>query len=251
MGKTKQSGNCCWVPGCCIDGDLSNIKSYSFPAREGEKSEHPNIPAYIPIIFPEKYYGTQKNTKTVQLRAQNRFARAMRRSQNPSGFRMEKTKLANVRTCDVPNENIDIHPDSLHIIQPLEPKFRETATQEGREMQLDKISVKFCLPWLLCFININLFEDNVFKQARDARNSKRKKLQSDSEKRKEISVALTKNKIITMALTWDENTPIGLLKRFFHIAAYELAWRGGEAINCKSPIWEGVVERKIVRSHNA
>ncbi|KAK0169524.1 hypothetical protein PV328_011934, partial [Microctonus aethiopoides] len=39
---------------------------------EGEKSEHPNSPAYIPTIFPEKYYGTQKNTQTVQLRAQNR-----------------------------------------------------------------------------------------------------------------------------------------------------------------------------------
>ncbi|KAK0073939.1 hypothetical protein PV325_008978 [Microctonus aethiopoides] len=244
MGKTKQSGNCCWVPGCCIDGDLSNINQHFL---EGEKSEHPNIPAYIPIIFPEKYYGTQKNTKTVQLRAQNRFARAMRRSQNPSGFRMEKTKLANVRTCDVPNENIDIHPDSLHIIQPLEPKFRETATQVNfYEEKMNSTIIN-----MFSIIREKGVTYNVFKQARDARNSKRKKLQSDSEKRKEISVALTKNKIITMALTWDENTPIGLLKRFFHIAAYELAWRGGEAINCKSPIWEGVVERKIVRSHNA
>ncbi|KAK0156793.1 hypothetical protein PV328_012303, partial [Microctonus aethiopoides] len=109
MGKTKRSGNCCCVPGCCIDGDLSKIKFYRFPTRgynlekrakwikalkrvnadgslwepssrsricsqhfvEGKKSEHPNGPAYIPTIFPEKYYGTQKNTKTIQLRAQN------------------------------------------------------------------------------------------------------------------------------------------------------------------------------------
>ncbi|KAK0170583.1 hypothetical protein PV328_008420 [Microctonus aethiopoides] len=55
----------------------------------------------------------------------------MRRSQNLSGCRMEKTKLADVRTCDVPNENIDINPDSLDIIQPLEPRFRETATQNN------------------------------------------------------------------------------------------------------------------------
>ncbi|KAK0070886.1 hypothetical protein PV326_001963, partial [Microctonus aethiopoides] len=116
-----------------VDGSLwepssrSRICSQHFVG--GEKSEHPNSPAYIPTIFPEKYYGTQKNTKTVQLRAQNRFARAMRRNQNPSGCRMEKTKLADVRTCDVPNEKIDINPDSLDIIQPLEPRFRETATQ--------------------------------------------------------------------------------------------------------------------------
>ncbi|KAK0071264.1 hypothetical protein PV325_013216, partial [Microctonus aethiopoides] len=76
-----------------VDGSLwepssrSRICSQHFVG--GEKSEHPNSPAYIPTIFPEKYYGTQKNTKTVQLRAQN----------------------------------------SLDIIQPLEPRFRETATQ--------------------------------------------------------------------------------------------------------------------------
>lgn len=32
---------------------------------------------------------------------------------------------------------------------------------------------------------------------------------------------------------WDENTPNGLQKKFFHIAAFELAWRGGEAAQCK------------------
>ncbi|KAK0169606.1 hypothetical protein PV328_011830 [Microctonus aethiopoides] len=53
----------------------------------------------------------------------------MRRSQNPSVCRMEKTKLADVRTCNVPNENIDINPNSLDIIQPLEPRFRGTVTQ--------------------------------------------------------------------------------------------------------------------------
>lgn len=79
----------------------------------------------------------------------------------------------------------------------------------------------------------NPFADSAFKKARDARNSKRRKLQGNLEKRKESSVALTQSEIVNMALAWDENTPIGLLKRFFHIAAYELAWRGGEAANCK------------------
>ncbi|KAK0074692.1 hypothetical protein PV325_007942 [Microctonus aethiopoides] len=116
----------------CVDGSFwepssrSRICSQHFVG--GEKS-HPNSPAYILTIFPEKYYETQKNTKTVQLKAQNRFAKAMRRSQNPSVCRMEKTKLADVRTCNVPNENIDINPNSLDIIQPLEPRFRGTVVQ--------------------------------------------------------------------------------------------------------------------------
>ena len=37
-----------------------------------------------------------------------------------------------------------------------------------------------------------------------------------------------------MTLLWDENTPEGLLKKFFHVVAYELAWRGGEAASCKT-----------------
>lgn len=57
-------------------------------------------------------------------------------------------------------------------------------------------------------------------------NSKRKK-------KKNCSLALTKSGIIKMALIWEENSPIGLFKRFFHIAAYELVWLGGEAANCK------------------
>lgn len=80
---------------------------------------------------------------------------------------------------------------------------------------------------------LNPFTDSAFKKAREARNSKRKRLQNDLAKRKESSVALTKSEIDNMALAWDENTPIGLLKKFFHVVAYELAWRGGEAANCK------------------
>lgn len=82
-------------------------------------------------------------------------------------------------------------------------------------------------------VTFNPFTDLAFKKSRDARNSKRKNLQGNLEKRKNSSTALTKSEIVKMASIWDENSPIGLLKRFFHIAAYELAWRGGEGANCK------------------
>lgn len=82
-------------------------------------------------------------------------------------------------------------------------------------------------------VTFNPFTDPGFKKSRDARDSKRKKLQSDYTKRKESSVALTKSEIDKMALIWNEDTPIGLLKIFYHVVAYELAWRGGEAANCK------------------
>ncbi|KAJ3649636.1 hypothetical protein Zmor_021366 [Zophobas morio] len=35
-----------------------------------------------------------------------------------------------------------------------------------------------------------------------------------------------------MCTIWDETTQDGLRRKFFHIASYELAWRGREAYNC-------------------
>lgn len=81
-------------------------------------------------------------------------------------------------------------------------------------------------------IKFDPFTDIIFKEARDARNAKRKELQSIPEKRKISSTAVNKAQIIKMAKLWDENEPEGLQKKFFHIASYELAWRGGEAASC-------------------
>jgi hypothetical protein len=47
------------------------------------------------------------------------------------------------------------------------------------------------------------------------------------------SKALKKQEIFEMALSWIEEEPVGLQRKFYHIAANELAWRGGEAANCK------------------
>ncbi|KAG5900123.1 hypothetical protein JTB14_012796 [Gonioctena quinquepunctata] len=82
-------------------------------------------------------------------------------------------------------------------------------------------------------IKFDHFADITFKEARDARNSKRKELQVIPEKRKVSSVALNKKDIVKMAELWNIDNPEGLQKRFFRKASYELAWRGGEAANCK------------------
>lgn len=69
---------------------------------------------------------------------------------------------------------------------------------------------------------IDPFKSIVFKQARNARKATRKKLQSDPSKRKCSSIPLRcaeLNKIITL---WDETTPGGLQRKFYHIAAVEL-----------------------------
>lgn len=79
---------------------------------------------------------------------------------------------------------------------------------------------------------INPFCDMVFQSAVNARNAKRKELQSISSFRKISAVALTRPEIEKMAASQDEDTPDGLQRKFFHIAASELAWRGNEAVFC-------------------
>lgn len=76
------------------------------------------------------------------------------------------------------------------------------------------------------------FTDIRFKKARDARNTKRRELQAIPAQRKTSSTALSKEKIIEMIKSWDESTPAGLQKKFYQIAAYELAWRGSEGSRC-------------------
>ena len=44
------------------------------------------------------------------------------------------------------------------------------------------------------------------------------------------SVSLSLSEVHQIMLFWDENTPEGLMRKFYHIAAVELAWRGGEAV---------------------
>lgn len=76
------------------------------------------------------------------------------------------------------------------------------------------------------------FNDIEFKSARDAKNTKRKLLQKEPEKRKQSSASLSKGEILDIIKLYDENTPSGLQKKFYHIASYELAWRGGEGSQC-------------------
>lgn len=81
-------------------------------------------------------------------------------------------------------------------------------------------------------IKFNPFEDIEFKIARDAKNTLRKTLQQDPTKRKRSADALKLEEITQMIESCEENTPDGLQKKFFHIASYELAWRGGEGAKC-------------------
>ena len=79
---------------------------------------------------------------------------------------------------------------------------------------------------------IDPFKDLAFEGARKARSTKRKQLQLIPEKRKASSAALTRDEILKIIQNFDENTPDGLQKKFYQIAAVELAWRGNEAASC-------------------
>lgn len=81
-------------------------------------------------------------------------------------------------------------------------------------------------------INVNPFNDMVFKGARDARDAKRKLLQIQPEKRKVSSAPIAFQEYEEILSTFDEDCPYGLQKKFFHVVSYELAWRGGEAVKC-------------------
>lgn len=81
-------------------------------------------------------------------------------------------------------------------------------------------------------ITINPFNDIAFKEARAARDSKRRILQATAEKRRVSSAALTEDEYSRMIDVWDENCPSGLQRKWYQIAARELAFRGQEAAHC-------------------
>lgn len=72
------------------------------------------------------------------------------------------------------------------------------------------------------------FKSLKFKNARDARDSKRRALQADPEKLKRSAVPLERSELDRMIQIWDEETPEGLQKKLFLIVSVELGWRGGE-----------------------
>uniref|UniRef100_A0A1Y1LQA7 Uncharacterized protein n=1 Tax=Photinus pyralis TaxID=7054 RepID=A0A1Y1LQA7_PHOPY len=79
---------------------------------------------------------------------------------------------------------------------------------------------------------IDAFKDIIFEDTRKARSAKRKLLQAIPEKRKVSSAALTRVEISKIVESFDETTPDGLQKKFYQIAAVELAWRGNGAAFC-------------------
>lgn len=99
---------------------------------------------------------------------------------------------------------------------------------------------------------IDPFTDIVFKAARNARNTKRKQLQTIPEKRKMSAQGFSPIELEQIINSYDEDTPDGLQKKFFHIASFELAWRGGEGSACILDYFkeetgnDGVVTGRIV-----
>lgn len=87
-----------------------------------------------------------------------------------------------------------------------------SAAKRIQEKFFDEYNVKF-----------NPFADIEFKEARAARDCKRKMLQGFRDKRKVSAVAFTTEEYRKMQKVLDENTPDGLQKKFFNVVAKELA----------------------------
>ncbi|XP_063903192.1 uncharacterized protein LOC135122731 isoform X1 [Zophobas morio] len=96
-----------------------------------------------------------------------------------------------------------------------------TTAKMIQEMFYDKYKIKF-----------DPFRDIEFKKARDSRDIKRRQLRCCPEKRKASSIIFTEDERYKIYTLWDENTPSGLQRKFFHIAGFELAWKGREAADC-------------------
>lgn len=100
----------------------------------------------------------------------------------------------------------------------------------------------------LYFDNYNIvfdpFKDVMFRQARNARDTKRKLLQKDPTKKKQSSKAFTPTEYQSIIQLFDEDTAAGLQKKFYQIAAVELAWRGGEAVNCLVDYFQTELDNK-------
>ncbi|KAJ8966840.1 hypothetical protein NQ317_003022 [Molorchus minor] len=93
-----------------------------------------------------------------------------------------------------------------------------TLSAETSEAQLANIMKDYAY-------NMKKMDGEDYKEARDA---KRKALQSIPEKRRASAAALEEKDWDAMTTVWDEETPDGLQKKLFMIISVELAWRGGE-----------------------
>ncbi|XP_031335169.1 uncharacterized protein LOC116165037 [Photinus pyralis] len=110
-------------------------------------------------------------------------------------------------------------------------------------------------------VRFDPFSDVEFKQSRAARDAKRRELQKLPEKRKCSSSALSDAEYKDIVSKLDEDTPDGLERKFYYIASYELAWRGGEAAVAEvnffhdevsnSSVWSGRIEYNPVFSKTA
>ena len=70
------------------------------------------------------------------------------------------------------------------------------------------------------------------------------------EKRKRSSASLTQDEIEKILNICNETTPNGLQRKFFHLVAYELAWRGGEGIFKKNMITLETLRAALVTIHS-
>lgn len=93
-------------------------------------------------------------------------------------------------------------------------------------------------------VEINPFTDIAFKQARDARNSKRRILRQFPEKCPQSSVELTQNECLKITNLLDEEAPVGLQRKLYYILSLELAWRKGEAERCRISYFHTEVDHK-------
>jgi hypothetical protein len=76
---------------------------------------------------------------------------------------------------------------------------------------------------------INPFSDIEFKNAREARDSKRKTLQAIPKKRRVSAAAIEEDNYNNMINTWLQAYK---KKNIYLIAAKELAWRGNQGAHC-------------------
>ena len=60
-----------------------------------------------------------------------------------------------------------------------------------------------------------------FKEARSARDAKRRHLQVEPKKQKRSSTALTDEEYLQLIKLWDEETPSGLQKKFFFTSSLD------------------------------
>ncbi|XP_045479416.1 uncharacterized protein LOC123684273 [Harmonia axyridis] len=108
-----------------------------------------------------------------------------------------------------------------------------------------KMQEMYFVKWKIIF---DPFKDIIFKSSREARNAKRRNLQTCANKRKCSSASLKLDEYYAMVSLWDENTPAGLQRKFYHIASVELAWRGGEAVNCKVHYFKEEVDNSGIKT---